>query len=167
MSDLFQDKAEESFVRQVWHVMERAHWHSFQILTKRPDRMLDVLSKPVFPDAAECLARHVGRKRRLRLTASIRLLRRVPARVRFVSFEPLLGPILDPDLNGIHWAIVGGESGPRARPMESWWVEELHDSCKRQRVAFFFKQWGGKRKKKTGRMLAGRVWEEYPKQARL
>ena len=76
----------------------------------------------------------------------IDMLRRVPAQVRFISFEPLLGPIIDPDLNGIHWAIVGGESGPRARPMEPWWVEELRDACRRHHVAFFFKQWGGRRR---------------------
>jgi protein gp37 len=92
----------------------------------------------------------------------IDILRRVPSRVRFVSFEPLLGPILDPDLQDIHWAIVGGESGPRAREMKAWWAEELRDSCARQRVAFFFKQWGGSRKKRTGRVLEGRTWDEYP-----
>jgi protein gp37 len=90
------------------------------------------------------------------------IIRRVPARVRFVSFEPLLGPIVAPDLTDIHWVIVGGESGPRARPMEQWWVEELRDSCQRQEVAFFFKQWGGKRKKLAGRLLGNRTWDDYP-----
>ena len=160
MSDLFQDKAGESFIRQVWRVMETANWHTFQILTKRPERMLSVLSNPVFPvlpnvwlgtsvESGEYIDR-VG------------VLRRVPARVRFVSFEPLLAPIIDPDLTGIHWAIIGGESGPRARPIESWWIEELRDSCRRQDVAFFFKQWGGARKKRAGRLLEGRTWDEYP-----
>jgi len=160
MSDLFQEKADESFIRQVWDVMERAHWHSFQVLTKRPERMLDILSKREFPllpnvwlgasvESADYLDR-------------IEILRRVRACVRFISFEPLLGPIIDPDLGNIHWAIVGGESGPRARPMEPWWAEELRDSCRRQGIAFFFKQWGGKRKKQTGRLLAGRTWDEYP-----
>ena len=92
----------------------------------------------------------------------IDLLRRVPARVRFISFEPLLSAIVDPDLSGIQWAIVGGESGPHARLMEPWWVEELRDACQRQHVAFFFKQWGGRWKKKTGRMLGNRTWDEYP-----
>ena len=160
MSDLFQDKADEAVVRKVWRVMEQAHWHSFQVLTKRPGRMLELLSKPSFPtlpnvwlgtsvENEECLDR-------------IDLLRRVPARIRFISFEPLLGPIVDPNLNGIHWAIVGGESGPRARPMPAWWVEELRDSCERQNVAFFFKQWGGKRKRKTGRILGNRTYDDYP-----
>jgi protein gp37 len=160
MSDLFQEKADERFVRKVWRVMEKAHWHTFQILTKRPERMLAVLSKQTFPilpnvwlGASVESGEYIGR---------IDVLRRVPVRVRFVSFEPLLGPIIEPDLAGIHWAIVGGESGPRARPMESWWVEELHAACKRQGVAFFFKQWGGKRKKQTGRMLGERTYDEYP-----
>jgi protein gp37 len=160
MSDLFQDKADEAFIRQVWRVMERAHWHSFQVLTKRPERMLDFLSKPEFPTLPNVwLGTSVESEDYL---DRIDLLRRVPARVRFISFEPLLGPIVDPNLRGIHWAIVGGESGPRARPMEAWWVEELRDACERQKVAFFFKQWGGKRKKKTGRMLGDRTYDEYP-----
>ena len=160
MSDLFQDKADEAFIRQVWRVMERAHWHSFQVLTKRPERMLDFLSKPEFPTLPNVwLGTSVESEDYL---DRIDLLRRVPARVRFISFEPLLGPIVEPTLRGIHWAIVGGESGPRARPMEAWWVEELRDACERQKVAFFFKQWGGKRKKKTGRMLGDRTYDEYP-----
>jgi protein gp37 len=163
MSDLFQDGAEESFIRQVWRVMELAHWHSFQVLTKRPERMLEVLSKPAFPTLANVwLGTSVESEEYL---FRIEALRRVPARVRFVSFEPLLGPVVDPNLTGIHWAIIGGESGPRARPMEAWWVEAVLAACKAQHVAFFFKQWGGKRKKQTGRLFAGRVWEEYPTQA--
>jgi protein gp37 len=160
MSDLFQENADERFIRQVWQVMERAHWHSFQVLTKRPERMLQVLSKSGFPMLPNVWlgtsiesADYLGR---------IDILRQVPARVRFISFEPLLGPIITPDLADIHWAIVGGESGPLARPMEPWWVEELRDSCRRHGVAFFFKQWGGRRKKQTGRLLAGRTWDEYP-----
>jgi protein gp37 len=165
MSDLFQDKAEESFIKQVWRVMERAHWHSFQILTKRPERMLEVLSKPDFPLLTNVwLGTSVENDDYI---SRIGVLRHVPASVRFVSFEPLLGPIMKPDLGGIHWVIVGGESGPRSRPIEACWVEEILSACKAQRVAFFFKQWGGKRKNKTGRLLAGRVWEEYPTQAGL
>jgi len=160
MSDLFQDKADEAFIRQVWRVMERAHWHSFQVLTKRPERMLDILSKPEFPTLPNVwLGTSVESEDYL---DRIDLLRRVPARVRFISFEPLLGPIVEPNLRDIHWAIVGGESGPRARPMEAWWVEQLHEACERQDVAFFFKQWGGKRKKKSGRLFKKRTWDEYP-----
>lgn len=160
MSDLFQEGVEADVVRRIWRVMEMAHWHTFQILTKRPERMLEVLSQPAFPmlpnvwlgtsiEHADCLGR-------------IDLLRRVPVRVRFISFEPLLGPIVRPDLRDIHWAIVGGESGPRARPMEPSWVEALRAACEREGVAFFFKQWGGKRKNKSGRLLEGRLYEQYP-----
>jgi protein gp37 len=165
MSDLFQDKAGEKVIQQIWSVMKAAHWHSFQILTKRPERMLELLSKPEFPVLPNVwLGASVESEDYL---DRIEVLRRVPARVRFISFEPLLSPIVDPDLSGIHWAIVGGESGPRARPMEAWWVEELRDACRRQDVAFFFKQWGGPRKKETGRLLDGRVWEDYPSCASL
>jgi protein gp37 len=163
MSDLFQEKADEKFILRVWNVMQRAHWHSFQILTKRPERMLETLSRSEFPTLANVwLGTSVESEAYL---DRIELLRRVPARVRFISFEPLLGPIVDPDLTGIHWVIAGGESGPRARPMERWWVEELRDSCQRQGVAFFFKQWGGKRKKQTGRLLGDRTWDDYPPNA--
>lgn len=160
MSDLFQEKADEKFIQQVWRVMERAHWHSFQILTKRPERMLEVLSKPRYPTLPNVwLGTSVENDDYL---DRIDVLRRVPAHIRFVSFEPLLGPITNPDLRGIHWAIVGGESGPRARAMEPWWVEQLHDACERQRVAFFFKQWGGTRKKRSGRLFKERTWDDYP-----
>jgi protein gp37 len=160
MSDLFQDAIEPSFVRQVWRVMERSHWHSFQILTKRPDLMLSVLSRKGFP-----VLRNVWLGTSVESAAFVHrldILRNVPAHVRFVSFEPLLGPVVEPDLTGIHWAIVGGESGPRSRPMEQTWVEEVRDACVRQDVAFFFKQWGGKRKKRTGRVFDGRTWDGYP-----
>jgi protein gp37 len=160
MSDLFQDKANEAFIKRVWRVMGEAHWHSFQVLTKRPERMLELLCKPEFPTLLNVwLGTSVESENYLK---RIDILRRVPARIRFVSFEPLLGPIVAPDLSGIQWAIVGGESGPRARPMDEWWVEQLHDACERQQVAFFFKQWGGKRKKKTGRLFKERTWDDYP-----
>jgi protein gp37 len=140
--------------------MQKAHWHSFQILTKRPERMLETLSDPAFQTLPNVwLGTSVENKDYL---GRIDILRRVPARVRFVSFEPLLGPIVDPDLTDIHWAIVGGESGPRARPMQEWWVAELHDACARQRVAFFFKQWGGKRKNRAGRLFRNRTWDDDP-----
>src|ERR1019366_4956409 len=136
MSDLFQDKADVAFIRQVWRVMEQAYWHSFQVLTKRPERMLDILSKSEFPMLPNVwLGTSVESEDYL---DRIDLLRRMPARIRFVSFEPLLGP------------------------MEAWWVEELRDACQRQDVAFFFKQWGGKRKKNTGRKLGDQIYDEYP-----
>jgi protein gp37 len=160
MSDLFQESIDEELVRRVWNVMERAHWHSFQVLTKRPDRMLEILSKPTFSRLPNVwLGTSVESED---YVERIEILRRVPASVRFISFEPLLGPIVDPNLTDIHWAIVGGESGPRARPMQAWWVEFLHESCERQHVAFFFKQWGGPRKKRTGRLFKNRTWDDYP-----
>jgi protein gp37 len=163
MSDLFQDEVDETFIRQVWRVMERARWHSFQILTKRPERMLECLSGLDLPRLSNVwLGTSVESAAFL---DRIDILRRVPAFVRFVSFEPLLGPIIDPNLTDIHWAIVGGESGPSARPMEARWAEELRDCCHAQSVAFFFKQWGGKRKKINGRLLDGRIWDEYPMQS--
>jgi protein gp37 len=160
MSDLFQDQVTDKTISDVWGVMHHARWHTFQILTKRPERMLEVLSKvgyPVLPNvwlgvSVESMD-YLGR---------IDELRRVPAEIRFISFEPLLGPIIAPDLAGIHWAIVGGESGPGARPVEARWITELRDSCDRQGVAFFFKQWGGIRKRANGRMLGDRTWDDYP-----
>jgi protein gp37 len=147
----------------VWRVMAQAHWHSFQILTKRPERMLNVLSNPDFPMLPNVwLGTSVESEDYL---SRIDLLRRVPAAIRFVSFEPLLGPITEPNLRGIHWAIVGGESGPRARDMVEWWVEQLHDACEQQGVVFFFKQWGGKRKERSGRVFKNRTWDDYPNHA--
>ena len=160
MSDLFQDDVNEEVIASVWEVMTRASRHSFQILTKRPERMRSILSSERYPtlpnvwlgtsvEDNECLDR-------------IDVLRDTPANIRFISFEPLIGPIIGPNLTDIQWAIVGGESGPSARPMESWWVEELRDACLEQQVAFFFKQWGGTRKKRAGRLLGGRTWDQYP-----
>jgi protein gp37 len=160
MSDLFQEALAGKFVQRVWQVMEQADWHTFQILTKRPERMLSLLSKPAFRVLPHVwLGTSVENEDHVE---RIELLRRTPAAIRFVSFEPLLAPIRDPDLTGIHWAIVGGESGPSARPMNGEWVEDLRDACLRQGVAFFFKQWGGRRKKATGRVLGNRNWDDYP-----
>jgi protein gp37 len=160
MSDLFQEALVEEAVQKIWQTMERAHWHTFQILTKRPERMLCLLSQSKFPALPNVWlgtsvenADHIGR---------IDNLRKTPAAIRFVSFEPLLDHIPNPNLNGIHWAIVGGESGPGARPLQAGWVENLRDSCLRQGVAFFFKQWGGRRKKTTGRILGNLTWDDYP-----
>jgi len=160
MSDLFQDGVPTELVRNVWGVMEEAHWHIFQILTKRPDNMLKVVKKAklsVLPNV--WLGTSVESRK---FNSRIALLRHVPAPVRFVSFEPLIGAIGDVNLTDIHWAIVGGESGPKARPMDKDWVEELRVQCSDQEVAFFFKQWGGKNKKSTGRVYRGRTWNAFP-----
>ncbi len=163
MSDLFQDSVPSAFVTRVWKVMETAHWHSFQILTKRPERMRDLLYASALP-----ILKNVWLGTSVEsgdFIGRLDALRETPAHIRFVSFEPLLGPIIDADLTRIHWAIVGGESGPGARPMEQSWVEELHDICRGQRVAFFFKQWGGVQKRRHGRIFEGRTWDEYPTDA--
>lgn len=160
MTDLFQDGVEEEIIGRIWNVMAQARQHTFQILTKRPERMREVLSRPSFPVLPNVwLGASVENHDYL---DRIEALRPIRAAIRFISFEPLLGPIVAPDLSGIHWAIVGGESGPRARPMEKWWAEQLRDDCLRQDVKFFFKQWGGKQKKKTGRQLGERTWDDYP-----
>ena len=160
MSDLFQDRIPSDFIARVWQVMEIAHWHSFQILTKRPERMRDQLRESNLRTLKNVwLGTSVENED---FKGRIDALRDTPAIVRFVSFEPLLGPVSNLDLTGIDWAIVGGESGPGARPMQPSWVEELRDTCRAQKVAFFFKQWGGAQKKKHGRIFEGRTRDEYP-----
>jgi len=160
MSDLFQEEMADEFVTRVWNVMAEAHWHVFQVLTKRPDNMLRIVTEnnlPALPNVWLGTSVESGKYKQ-----RISLLRRVPARIRFISFEPLIGAIGRADLSGIHWAIVGGESGPRARPMKPEWIAEIKAQCRAQKVAFFFKQWGGVNKKNTGRVYKGRTWDEFP-----
>jgi protein gp37 len=160
MSDLFQESIPEDFIAAVWQVMAKTPWHTYQILTKRPARMRDVLSTNRFKILPNVwLGTSVEDQKRSR---RISILREVPSHTRFISFEPLLGAIETLDLNGVHWAIVGGESGPGARQMKRAWVDAIRDACRRQGVAFFFKQWGGPNKKLTGRVLDGKTWDEYP-----
>jgi len=158
MSDLFQERVPAGFVSQVWRVMGQAHWHTFQILTKRPERMAILcedlpMLRNVWLGTSVENADYVSR---------LEELRRVKAAVRFVSFEPLIGSVGAADLTGVDWAIVGGESGPRARPMDRQWINEIQSACRKSGTAFFFKQWGGKNKAKTGRELDGRIWDEFP-----
>jgi len=162
MSDLFHKKITESHVTQVFDTMEAADWHVFQVLTKRSSLMRNYINKryPATP-----VAPHIwlGVSIEHRNTLSrLGHLKNTNAALRFVSFEPLLGPIGRVDLTGIHWVIAGGESGPGARPMADIWVRELRDQCVDQGVKFFFKQWGGVNKKRAGRMLDGRTWDELP-----
>ncbi len=158
MSDLFQDAVPATFVAEVWKAMADTPQHTFQILTKRADRMAD-------------LTRSMPALRNVWLGVSVengayfeRLdhLRRTPAAVRFVSLEPLLGSVASVDLTSIDWAIVGGVSGPKARPMKEEWVREIRAACAKYGTAFFFKQWGGKNKKRHGRTLDGRTYDEFP-----
>lgn len=160
MSDLFHPDVPADFIFRVWQVMKETPRHTYQILTKRPERMAEILSQSRFEILPHVwLGTSVEDNRVLdRLDA----IRRVPAAIRFVSLEPLIGSVAEGDLTGIHWAIVGGESGPRARPMEPEWVDEIETMCRRSGTAFFFKQWGGKNKKATGRTLNGRTYDEMP-----
>jgi protein gp37 len=160
MSDLFHEAVPIDFIRSVWGIMRRADWHTYQILTKRPWRMREVLAAGDFDVLPHIwLGTSVESAE---YTFRIDELRATPAFVRFVSFEPLLSTVGEVDLEAIDWAIVGGESGPRARPMEREWIEEIRRACHEQGVAFFFKQWGGTNKKKAGRHLDGRTWDELP-----
>jgi protein gp37 len=159
MSDLFHDDVPLAYIQRVFDVMRRAHWHRFQVLTKRASRLAELdaeieWASNIWMGVSVESAKYVSR---------IDHLRRTHAHVRFLSLEPLLGPLPNLDLRGIHWAIVGGESGPRARPMDAAWAIDLRDQCRRARVPFFFKQWGGKNKKRAGRVLEGRTWDEMPK----
>ncbi|SMH35683.1 DUF5131 family protein [Maritimibacter sp. HL-12] len=162
MSDLFHKEIDRSYIDRVFAVMESADWHVYQVLTKRSSLMLDYVEKRYagggVPDHIWLGVSVEDRAHRSR----IEHLRRINSRARFISFEPLLGPIGDVDLAGVAWAIVGGESGPRARPMHPSWATEIRDICQRDDVAFFFKQWGGARPKSGGRLLDGEEWNGFP-----
>jgi protein gp37 len=160
MSDLFHPDVPVAFIARVWEAMAAAPQHTFQILTKRPERMREVLGgvapRPlphVWLGTSVEDGAVVGRLDELRAT---------PAAVRFVSFEPLIGSVAGADLGSIDWAIVGGESGPRSRPMLEEWIDEIYDLCDDAGTAFFFKQWGGRNKKAAGRTYRARVWDELP-----
>lgn len=160
MSDLFHSDVPTSFIQRVWVVMAECPQHHFQVLTKRPGRMADMLANG-----------DIGKLNNVWLGTSVEShevvgrvvqLARIERMTLFVSFEPLIGRIDDIDLSAIHWAIVGGESGPRSRAILIEWVERLHEICRRDDVAFFFKQWGGIKKKANGRELNGQTYDEYP-----
>lgn len=158
MSDLFLKGIPEEFIVKVFSVMAKAHWHTFQVLTKRPERILDL-------DTALQWAPNIWMGTTVEnkdYTYRIDHLHKTGAYLKFLSIEPLLGPIPNLNLDGIDWVIVGGESGPGARPMEPKWVFDIRDQCHEVGVPFFFKQWGGTRKKKAGRLLDGRTWDETP-----
>lgn len=158
MSDLFHDKVPIQFIKKIFSTMQEAHWHTFQILTKRADRLANLAQELPWPQNVWMGVSVESEQYLWRIDS----LRTVPSKVRFISFEPLLSPIENADLSNIHWAIIGGESGPGARPMEPQWVLKIRDLCLKKNVAFFFKQWGGVRKKKTGRILDGRTWDQMP-----
>ena len=162
MSDLFHEQVPMEYIQQVFAVMRDARWHTFQILTKRGDRLHVDAEKLEWPpnvwmgvsvESSEYLHR-------------IEQLQTVPAAIRFLSIEPLLGPIPNLILTNIEWVIVGGESGPGARPMEASWVRAIRDRCSEEKVPFFFKQWGGVWKSRQGRILDGRTWDDMPRRIR-
>jgi protein gp37 len=160
MSDLFHPNVEEDFIFEVWSVMKRTPQHTYQVLTKRPERMSEVLKQTrfsVLPNVWVGTSVENGA-----VLERISELRATPAAVRFISFEPLIGSVGDADLRQIDWAIVGGESGPQARPMPKEWVVEIEEMCRKTGTAFFFKQWGGRNKKAAGRLLNGRTYDEMP-----
>lgn len=158
MSDLFHVEIPNEFILEVFDVMNKANWHQFQVLTKRPERALKLNKKLNwgsniwFGTTIESGA-YLNR---------LECLKKTSAKIKFLSLEPLLGPITDLNLTGIDWVIVGGESGPHSRPIEEEWVINIRNQCKKQGVPFFFKQWGGFNKKKNGRLLEGKTYEELP-----
>jgi len=158
MSDLFHDRVPIEYIEQVFDVMGRADWHRFQVLTKRAERLARLAPELAWAENIWMGVSVETDRYRHRIDA----LRATPARVKFLSLEPLLGPLRHLDLGGIDWVIVGGESGPKARPMDPAWVTDLRDQCRRAGVPFFFKQWGGRNKKKAGRLLQGRTWSQMP-----
>jgi protein gp37 len=158
MSDLFHDDIPLDYILRVFAVMGAAHWHQYQVLTKRADRLEELSghlpwAPQIWMGVSVENADYAGR---------IDCLRNTGAHVKFLSIEPLLGPVPNLNLHGIDWIIAGGESGPGARPMDAAWVADIRDQCIRAGVAFFFKQWGGVNKKRTGRLLEGRTWDELP-----
>lgn len=163
MSDLFQDGVSDDYIEAVCRVMVAARWHTFQVLTKRSDRLRELLSgRLCFAAKQEHIWWGVSVEDRKYGLPRIADLQKTPARIRFLSIEPLLEGLGEINLSGISWAIVGGESGPGARPMRPEWVTSIRDRCGESDVRFFFKQWGGVRKAKNGRLLDGRTYDEYP-----
>lgn len=163
MSDLFHEDIPEEFVQDVFETMREASWHRFQVLTKRAERLLELNDSIEWPDNV-WMGVTVERQD---YVSRIDYLRETRARVKFLSCEPLLGTLPDLNLQDIGWVIVGGESGPNARPMDPEWARDIRDQCNAADVPFFFKQWGGLNKKKAGRELDGRTWSQTPKQRLL
>lgn len=158
MSDLFHEKVPIEFIQQVFKTMNETPQHSYQILTKRPERALELSNHLLFTHNI-WMGTSVENSK---VSHRIDLLQQIPAHIRFLSCEPLLGPLENLNLEKIHWVIVGGESGPGARPMEADWVRSIRDQCCKRNVAFFFKQWGGVQKHRYGRELDNRTYDEYP-----
>lgn len=163
MSDLFHKDVPLDYIQKVFNVMAKADWHNFQVLTKRSERLRE-FNKELDWKAHIWMGVSVENEK---VIHRIDDLRDTDAHIKFLSIEPLLGSLPKLDLTGIDWVIVGGESGPKSRPMEEKWVLEIKEQCHEQNVPFFFKQWGGVRKHKTGRTLLGKTWDEMPQKARF
>jgi len=162
MSDLFQKELPYEFIQRVFEVMERADWHTYQVLTKRSGMMRNFVNERY---KNSCAPPHIWLGVSVEdrsVLGRIRHLQETAASVRFISAEPLLGPLGKLNLNGVHWVIIGGESGPNFRPMKLPWARQIRDQCNEARVPLFFKQWGGIRPKSGGNRLDGKVWLEYP-----
>ena len=163
MSDLFHEDVPTSYIAQVGHVMERASQHTYQVLTKRHERLRELVSGELsWMGKLPQVWLGVSVENRRAGLPRLEALRATPALTRFLSVEPLLEDLGEIDLDGIHWVIVGGESGPSARPIREEWVLNILEQCRLQAVPFFFKQWGGRRKHETGRSLQGRTFDEFP-----
>jgi|ERR1039458_1678961 protein gp37 len=158
MSDLFHTDVPVAFIHKMFDVMRRANWHRFQILTKRSDRLLELSRQIDWPSNVWMGVSVENSDYKFRIDQ----LRRTGAAIKFLSLEPLLGPLPKLNLRQMDWVIVGGESGPGARPMDTAWVIDIRNQCLKGGVPFFFKQWGGVQKKKAGRTLEGRTWDEMP-----
>jgi Bacteriophage protein gp37 len=158
MSDLFHESIPTDFIKQVFTIMNNARWHTFQILTKRSERLLELA--PIL-SWSENIWQGVTVEND-KVKHRINDLQQVPAKIKFLSCEPLIGPLRNLNLENIDWVIVGGESGYGARAMKEEWVIDIRDQCRVFGTAFFFKQWGGVQKHRTGRLLEGRTWDEYP-----
>ncbi len=158
MGDLFHEEVPFIFIQRVFEVMNNTPRHTYQLLTKRADRLVELASDLKWPRNVWMGVTAEDKERLYRVDK----LRSVPAKVKFLSIEPLLGPLPDLNLNEIDWVIVGGESGPGARPMKREWVIEIRDTCVNSTIPFFFKQWGGTRKKASGRVLENRTWNQMP-----
>ncbi|HBQ26796.1 MAG TPA: hypothetical protein DD791_10425 [Syntrophomonas sp.] len=158
MSDLFHHDVPEEFILKVFDIMGAATWHRFQVLTKRSERLAELAERLPW---ANNIWMGVSVENQDYISR-IEHLRRTPAIIKFISFEPLIGPVNNIDLANIDWVIVGGESGPGARPLKQSWVTAIRDKCLQDKVPFFFKQWGGTNKKQAGRVLEGKIWNETP-----
>jgi protein gp37 len=158
MGDLVHEKVPTEFIEKVFYTIQKARWHIFQLLTKRADRLENLSLKLTWPQNLWMGVTVESQE----YVSRIEKLRNVPASIKFISFEPLLGPIKYSNLRKIDWVIVGGESGPYARTMSADWVRMIRNACVEHSIPFFFKQWGGNRRKKLGRMLDQKIWNQYP-----